>query len=184
VILFDEIEKAHPDVFNALLQVLDDGRLTDGQGRTVDFKNTVVILTSKHRLRGDRALEERRDLTDDERARLLSATALSALRLSSDRNSSTGWTRSSVFRRLGPDQLRAIVDLQLDRLAQRLSDRGDPSHRHRRSQGPAGEVGFDPQFGARPLKGTIQRPAREPARGASAGRRLSARLHAGGRSRG
>jgi len=162
VILFDEIEKAHPDVFNALLQVLDDGRLTDGQGRTVDFKNTVVILTSNIGSAEIAALEERRDLTDDERARLLSATALSALRAQFRPEFLNRLDEIVVFRRLGPDQLRAIVDLQLDRLAQRLSDREIRLTVTDEAKDLLAEVGFDPQFGARPLKRTIQRLLENP----------------------
>jgi len=157
VILFDEIEKAHPDVFNALLQVLDDGRLTDGQGRTVDFKNTVVILTSNIGSAEIAALEERRGLTDDERASLLSATALAALRAQFRPEFVNRLDEIVVFRRLGPDQLRAIVDLQLDRLAQRLSDREIRLTVTEDAKDLLAEVGFDPQFGARPLKRTIQR---------------------------
>ncbi len=162
VILFDEIEKAHPAVFNALLQVLDDGRLTDGQGRTVDFKNTVVILTSNIGSAEIAALEERRDLTDDERARLLSATALSALRAQFRPEFLNRLDEIVVFRRLGPDQLRAIVDLQLDRLAQRLSDREIRLTVTDEAKDLLAEVGFDPQFGARPLKRTIQRLLENP----------------------
>ncbi len=157
VILFDEIEKAHPDVFNALLQVLDDGRLTDGQGRTVDFKNTVVILTSNIGSAEIAALEERRDLTDDDRARHLQATALAALRAQFRPEFVNRLDEIVVFRRLGPEELRAIVDLQLNRLAQRLSDREIRLTVTDEAKDLLAEVGFDPQFGARPLKRAIQR---------------------------
>jgi ATP-dependent Clp protease ATP-binding subunit ClpB len=162
VILFDEIEKAHPDVFNTLLQVLDDGRLTDGQGRTVDFKNTVVIATSNLGSAELSAIEERRDLSDAERADQIQETALTALR---------GYFRPEflnrldevvVYRRLAREQIRTIVDIQLRRLTARLANRELGFEITDAAKDLIANVGYDPQFGARPLKRAIQRMLEDP----------------------
>ncbi|MBN2192765.1 MAG: ATP-dependent chaperone ClpB [Polyangiaceae bacterium] len=157
VILFDEIEKAHSDVFNSLLQVLDDGRLTDGQGRTVDFKNTVVILTSNIGSGEIAALEERHDLTEAGRAELLQSTALAALRAQFRPEFVNRLDEIVVYRRLGQTEIRAIVDIQLDLVAHRLADREIDLVATDAAKEFLAEVGFDPQFGARPLKRAIQR---------------------------
>ncbi len=157
VILFDEIEKAHPDVFNSLLQVLDDGRLTDGQGRTVDFKNTVIILTSNIGSADIAALEERDDLDDEERAKLLQETATNALRLQFRPEFVNRLDEIVIYRRLGREQIRSIVDIQLGLLAQRLREREFELEVATNAKDYLAEVGFDPQFGARPLKRAIQR---------------------------
>ncbi len=162
VVLFDEIEKAHPDVFNALLQILDDGRLTDGHGRTVDFRNTVIILTSNIASSEIAALEERRDLSDGERAELLQKTGLEALRLHFRPEFLNRLDEIVVYRRLGRDQIRAIVDLQLRQLGARLAARQLALRVDDGARELLASVGFDPQFGARPLKRAIQRYVEDP----------------------
>src|SRR5690606_20373720 len=123
VVLFDEIEKAHPDVFNTLLQVLDDGRLTDGQGRTVDFKNTVIILTSNVGSAELALIEERRDLGEKEMEAKLQEAAMAALRQQFRPEFLNRLDEIVVYRRLNREQLRTIVDVQLDRLRKRLEAR-------------------------------------------------------------
>lgn len=162
VVLFDEIEKAHPDVFNTLLQVLDDGRLTDGQGRTVDFKNTVVILTSNLGSAEMAAVEERRDLTDDEKQRRLNEAAHEALRTQFRPEFLNRLDESVVFRRLGREQIRTIVDVQLLRLSARLKLRGLSLAVTEAAKDAIAAQGFDPQYGARPLKRAIQRLVENP----------------------
>jgi ATP-dependent Clp protease ATP-binding subunit ClpB len=162
VVLFDEIEKAHPDVFNALLQILDDGRLTDGHGRTVDFRNTVIILTSNIASTEIAALEERRDLGEAERAELLQKTGLEALRQHFRPEFLNRLDEIVVYRHLGRDQIRAIVDLQLNHLAARLGARQLALRVDDSARELLAAVGFDPQFGARPLKRAIQRHLEDP----------------------
>jgi ATP-dependent Clp protease ATP-binding subunit ClpB len=157
VVLFDEIEKAHPDVFNTLLQILDDGRLTDGHGRTVDFKNTVIILTSNLGSAEIAALQERRDLDEGRRQELLHTTAMAALHSSFRPEFLNRLDEIVVFGRLGQEQIRSIVDIQLARLAERLAARGLFFEATPEARDYLAEVGFDPQFGARPLKRAIQR---------------------------
>ncbi len=157
VILFDEIEKAHPDVFNTLLQLLDDGRLTDGQGRTVDFTNTVIVLTSNIGSAEIAALEERSDLDDEQRAMLLQETAQNALRMQFRPEFINRLDEVVVYRRLGRDQIRSIVDIQLALLAARLRERELDLELSPAAKDYLAQVGFDPQFGARPLKRAIQR---------------------------
>ncbi|MBX3273354.1 MAG: ATP-dependent chaperone ClpB [Sandaracinaceae bacterium] len=148
VVLFDEVEKAHPDVWNTLLQVLDDGRLTDGQGRTVDFRNTVIILTSNvgshHIMR-----------LDDEAA--IERAVMEDLRASFRPEFLNRLDETVVFHRLGREHLRSIVDIQLERFRSRLADREIGLEISDDAKDFLGEVGFDPQFGARPLKRAIQR---------------------------
>jgi ATP-dependent Clp protease ATP-binding subunit ClpB len=151
VILFDEIEKAHPDVFNVLLQVLDDGRLTDGQGRTVDFKNTVVILTSNVGSAELAQLEERRDLDAAAREELSRVVALDALRRVFRPEFINRLDEIVVYHRLGRDQIRRIVDIQLQRLHGRLAQRELSLAISEEAKDYLGELGWDPQFGARPL---------------------------------
>ncbi len=157
VLLFDEIEKAHPDVFNTLLQLLDDGRLTDGQGRTVDFRNTVVILTSNIGTAELTAIEERRDLTEEERSELERKVAMEALRRHFRPEFINRLDEIVVFGRLERDELRRIVDIQLAQLAQRLAQRELGLVVTEPAKDMLAEVGWDPQFGARPLKRAIQR---------------------------
>jgi ATP-dependent Clp protease ATP-binding subunit ClpB len=147
VILFDEIEKAHPDVFNVLLQLLDEGRLTDGQGRTVDFRNTIIIMTSN--IGSQMILEaENIEAIGDEIRQLLRATFKPEFLNRLD--------EVITFNRLGKDQIRKIVELEIERVARRISERKitldiDPS-----AVDLLAEKGFDPAFGARPLKRTVQ----------------------------
>jgi ATP-dependent Clp protease ATP-binding subunit ClpB len=157
VVLFDEIEKAHPDVFNVLLQVLDDGRLTDGQGRTVDFKNTVVVLTSNIGSAELAALEERRDLDASGREEAARVVAMDALRRSFRPEFINRLDEIVVFHRLGREQLRRIVDIQLGRLRERLAQRELSLVITEAAKDYLGEVGWDPQFGARPLGRAIRK---------------------------
>jgi ATP-dependent Clp protease ATP-binding subunit ClpB len=157
VILFDEVEKAHPDVFNTLLQLLDDGRLTDGQGRTVDFKNTVIILTSNLGTAELAALEERRDLDTDEKERLSQKVVNDALRTHFRPEFLNRLDEVVVFSRLGREQIRSIVDIQLGDLAARLRRRELGLDVSEAAKELLGELGWDPQYGARPLKRAIQR---------------------------
>ncbi len=157
VVLFDEVEKAHPDVFNVLLQVLDDGRLTDGQGRTVDFSNTLIILTSNlgsqflSSLDDGQPVEERRAAGDGSGARRISA-----------RSSSTGWTRSSCSTGLSPEHMAPIVDIQVGRVQKLLKDRKITLDLTDAARRWLGRVGYDPVYGARPLKRAVQRYLQDP----------------------
>ncbi len=148
VILFDEVEKAHPDVWNTLLQVLDDGRLTDGQGRTVDFRNTVIILTSNV---GSQHIMQ---LDDDEE---IERAVMNDLRASFRPEFLNRLDESVVFHRLDQEDLRAIVEIQLQRFRARLADREITLEITDAAKDYLAEVGYDPTFGARPLKRAIQR---------------------------
>jgi ATP-dependent Clp protease ATP-binding subunit ClpB len=148
VLLFDEIEKAHPDVWNVLLQVLDDGRLTDGQGRTVDFKNTVIILTSNIGSHHIMQLENEEQMRD---------AVMGDLRAHFRPEFLNRLDEIVVFHRLGREHLRRIVDIQLDRFAARLAERDIQLEVTDSARDFLGEVGYDPTFGARPLKRAIQR---------------------------
>ncbi len=162
VVLFDEVEKAHPDVFNVLLQVLDEGRLTDGQGRTVDFKNTVMILTSNLGSAELAAVEERRDIEDDEKQRRLDEAAHEALRTQFRPEFINRLDEAVVYRRLGREQVRRIVDVQLARLSSRLKKRQLEISVSEAAKDALAAQGFDPQYGARPLKRAIQRGLENP----------------------
>jgi ATP-dependent Clp protease ATP-binding subunit ClpB len=159
VILFDEVEKAHPDVFNVFLQILDDGRLTDGQGHTVDFKNTIVIMTSNigsHRILDYKGSFEGADYA------IMRATVLDELRQHFRPEFLNRVDEIIVFHALDEDELLKIVDLQMKRLRDRLADRritlvlSDAAKRH------IVKVGYDPHYGARPLKRTIQKELETP----------------------
>jgi len=153
VILLDEIEKAHADVFNVLLQVLDDGRLTDGQGRTVDFTNAVLIMTSNlgsEFIQGDLAEEVIRD------------RVLAAVRGHFRPEFLNRVDEMVVFMRLTREQLREIVDLQLDALHQRLLSRRIELVVSDAAKNLLAAEGFDPVFGARPLKRVIQKRLADP----------------------
>ncbi len=147
VILFDEIEKAHPDVFNVLLQLFDEGRLTDGQGRLVDFKNTLIILTSNI---GSDIIQAAADISKirPEIDALMKATFKPEFLNRID--------ETIVFNRLGPQEIRKIVDIQLGFLERRLKEQKVTLSVSDRARARLGELGYDPQFGARPLKRTIQ----------------------------
>jgi ATP-dependent Clp protease ATP-binding subunit ClpB len=149
VILLDEIEKAHPDVFNVLLQVLDDGRLTDGQGRTVDFRNTVVIMTSNL---GSQTIQE---MAGKDYGRMKAAVLESV----SEHFRPEFINRIDeivVFHPLGRSEIRKIVDIQIDGLRQRLAERELHLVLEDAALDRLGEAGFDPVYGARPLKRAIQ----------------------------
>jgi ATP-dependent Clp protease ATP-binding subunit ClpB len=162
VVLFDEVEKAHPDVFNILLQLLDDGRITDGQGRTVDFTNTVIMLTSNAAASELEQLESEvadDDATFGKRARDVATAALRGLFRPEFLNR---LDEIIVYRRLRRDEVRKIVDIQLAALNRRLERRdlslvaSDPAKDY------LANVGFDPEFGARPLKRAIQSHLEDP----------------------
>ena len=150
VILFDEIEKAHPDIFNVLLQVLDEGQLTDGQGRRVDFRNTIILLTSNI---GSEHLLALAEHEDSEKARdQVMADVASMFRPEFINR----LDRALLFRRLSRDDMAAIVDLQLKDLSHRLHDQHIEIDVTDDARLWLGDQGYDPQFGARPLKRVIQ----------------------------
>jgi ATP-dependent Clp protease ATP-binding subunit ClpB len=156
VVLFDEIEKAHPDVFNILLQVLDDGRLTDGKGRTVGFRNTVLIMTSN--VASDLIQEmARRGESKDLRDKLMEA-----LRRTFRPEFLNRIDEVVLFHALGPEQIEQIVEIQLKDLRRRLSERKITVELTEEARKTLAERGYDPVFGARPLKRTIQRMIENP----------------------
>jgi ATP-dependent Clp protease ATP-binding subunit ClpB len=157
VVLFDEVEKAHPDVFNTLLQLLDDGRLTDGQGRTVDFKNTVVILTSNIGTSELAAIEERPGLSAEEREKASQKAVQDALHAHFRPEFLNRLDEVVVYHRLDRSQLRDIVDIQLSYLVSRLAKRDLGFQISDAAKEFLAEAGWDPQFGARPLKRAIQK---------------------------
>lgn len=150
VVLFDEVEKAHPDVFNILLQVLDDGRLTDGQGRTVDFSNTVLIMTSNLGAEHLIALMEDQDVED---AR---ANVMESVRAAFRPEFLNRLDEILLFRRLGREQISGIIDIQLQYLRNLLSDRRIELNVSDETKQLLGDKGYDPAYGARPLKRVIQ----------------------------
>jgi ATP-dependent Clp protease ATP-binding subunit ClpB len=161
VVLFDEVEKAHPDVWNVLLQVLDDGRLTDGQGRTVDFKNTVIILTSNVGTAQAAAIEER--LGDDpKKEELVREAVLDEVRQHFRPEFLNRLDEIVVFHRLRRDELGRIVEIQLRHLQARLLRRDLRLEVDDAAKGRLGDLGWDPQYGARPLKRAIQRHLEDP----------------------
>ena len=153
VVLFDEIEKAHPDVFNVLLQLLDDGRLTDGQGRLVDFKNVIVIMTSNV---GSDLILEAKDMDEVRKGVDL------LLRGSFKPEFLNRIDETVVFERLGKDRILAIVDIQLELLAARLAERKIIVEATKAAKALLAEEGYDPHYGARPLKRTIQALVQNP----------------------
>ena len=155
VVLFDEIEKAHPDVFNILLQILDDGRLTDGQGRTVDFRNTVIIMTSNL---GSQIIQEMAGRPFEE----VRESVLAVLRDHFRPEFLNRVDEVIVFRPLTQEQLGAIVDIQLKRLEKRLADRHIQLVVTDAGRKLLAQRGWDPVYGARPLKRTIQRVVQDP----------------------
>jgi ATP-dependent Clp protease ATP-binding subunit ClpB len=156
VVLFDEVEKAHPDVFNVLLQVLDDGRLTDGQGRTVDFKQTLIILTSNL---GARALSELPEGVDASGAK---AEVMEAVRQHFRPEFLNRLDEQIIFDRLNRADMSGIVEIQLHRLEARLAARKIILDLDDTAKAWLAEEGFDPVFGARPLKRVIQRQLQDP----------------------
>jgi ATP-dependent Clp protease ATP-binding subunit ClpB len=153
VILFDEIEKAHSDVFNVLLQVLDDGRITDGQGRTVDFRNTVIILTSNI---GSQFI------LNEENAEQREAKVLEALRGHFRPEFLNRIDETIIFDRLKREEITSIVDIQLNRLRQRLAKQGLALALSSDAKEYLGNQGYDPTYGARPLKRAIQHHLLDP----------------------
>jgi ATP-dependent Clp protease ATP-binding subunit ClpB len=156
VVLFDEVEKAHPDVFNVLLQVLDDGRLTDGQGRTVDFKQTLIILTSNL---GARALSELPEGVDTSGAK---AEVMEAVRQHFRPEFLNRLDEQIIFDRLNRADMSGIVEIQLRRLEARLAARKIALDLDATAKAWLAEEGYDPVFGARPLKRVIQRQLQDP----------------------
>ncbi len=154
VLLFDEIEKAHPDVFNVLLQLLDDGRLTDGQGRTVDFKNTIVIMTSN--IGSQRILQYKGSFVGEVYDRMKNAV-LEEMRHHFRPEFLNRVDEIIVFHALSEEHLKKIVDIQLSRLRKRLEERHIRLELSDRARKHLVEVGFDPSYGARPLRRTIQK---------------------------
>ena len=155
VILLDEVEKAHHDVFNILLQVLDDGRLTDGQGRTVDFRNTVVIMTSN--LGSDLIQGNQEESYDDMKALVMSVVSQHFRPEFINRIDET-----VVFHPLNKDNIRAIAEIQLKRLINRMESRGYVLHFTDSTLNFISEIGYDPIYGARPLKRAIQQEIENP----------------------
>jgi ATP-dependent Clp protease ATP-binding subunit ClpB len=156
VILLDEIEKAHPDVFNVLLQVLDDGRLTDGQGRTVDFRNTVVIMTSNL---GSQVIQEMAGERNYER---MKAAVLEIVGGHFRPEFVNRIDEIVVFHPLGRGEIRRIVDIQVGYLKKRLAERDVGLELDDAARDRLGEAGFDPVYGARPLKRAIQQQLENP----------------------
>ena len=157
VVLFDEIEKAHPDIWNTLLQVLDDGRLTDGQGHTVDFKNTIIILTSNLGTPAAAAIEESTKLPPEDKAELVRRAVLEEVRKQFRPEFLNRLDDLTVFRRLSREQMTTIVDIQLKLFEKRLARRGLGLTISAQAKDFLVEQGWDPQYGARPLKRAIQR---------------------------
>jgi len=153
VVLFDEIEKAHPEVFNVFLQILDDGRLTDGQGRIVDFKNVIIIMTSN--IGSDLILEE-------ENTASIRDSLLELLKRSFRPEFLNRIDETVIFNRLGKNEIGKIVDIQLDRLARRLAERKITLNTSGAAKIFLAERGYDPMYGARPLKRTIQSELENP----------------------
>ncbi|GHU10216.1 chaperone protein ClpB [Spirochaetia bacterium] len=147
VILFDEIEKAHPEVFNVFLQILDDGRLTDGQGRAVDFKNTIIVQTSNL---GSDLILEAKDSKD------IKEPLMELLKRSFRPEFLNRIDETVIFNRLGREEIGRIVDIQLKRLEERLAERKISLTLTKNAKEFLAERGYDPMFGARPLKRTIQ----------------------------
>ncbi len=156
VVLFDEVEKAHPDVFNVLLQVLDDGVLTDGQGRTVDFKQTLIILTSNLGAQALSQLPDGADASDAKR------DVMDAVRAHFRPEFLNRLDETIIFDRLGREDMDGIVDIQMARLLKRLAGRKIALELDADARKWLADEGYDPVFGARPLKRVIQRALQDP----------------------
>jgi len=164
VVLFDEIEKAHPDVWNALLQILDDGRLTDGQGHTVDFRNTVIIMTSNigtqyARKGGALGFRVEEDRDDEQRMR---GQIEDALKKTFRPEFLNRIDEVIIFHLLTKEQVKEIVELQMKEISQRLKEQGITIELTEAARGWLAEKGYDPNFGARPLQRTLQRQVESP----------------------
>jgi ATP-dependent Clp protease ATP-binding subunit ClpB len=156
VVLFDEVEKAHSDVFNVLLQVLDDGRLTDGQGRTVDFRNTVIVMTSNL---GSEVIQQ---LAGEEHYARMKQAVMEIVGQHFRPEFINRVDDVVVFHPLGREQIRRIVELQIAHLRQRLAERELDLVLDVAALDRLGEAGFDPVYGARPLKRAIQQQLENP----------------------
>ncbi|MGY0835398.1 ATP-dependent chaperone ClpB [Azospirillum argentinense] len=156
VILFDEVEKAHPDVFNVLLQVLDDGRLTDGQGRTVDFRNTLIVMTS------NLGSEYLATLGEDQDVDTVRAEVMEAVRAAFRPEFLNRLDEILIFRRLSREDMSGIVDIQFRRLQRLLDDRKLVLEVDDAAKRWLADAGYDPVYGARPLKRVIQRELQNP----------------------
>jgi ATP-dependent Clp protease ATP-binding subunit ClpB len=156
VVLFDEVEKAHGDVFNILLQVLDDGRLTDGQGRTVDFTNTIIILTSNL---GSQYLTS---LADDEDVEKVEPQVMEVVRSHFRPEFLNRLDEIILFHRLGQEHMGPIVEIQVARVGKLLHDRKIRLELTDGARAWLGRVGYDPVYGARPLKRAVQRYLQDP----------------------
>jgi ATP-dependent Clp protease ATP-binding subunit ClpB len=156
VVLFDEVEKAHPDVFNVLLQVLDDGRLTDGQGRTVDFRNTLIIMTS------NLGAEFLVSLGESEGVDVACADVMAAVRAAFRPEFLNRIDEIVLFQRLKRADMGAIVDIQLARLKKLIEDRKITLELDASARDWLAEKGYDPAYGARPLKRVIQKNVQDP----------------------
>jgi ATP-dependent Clp protease ATP-binding subunit ClpC len=164
VILFDEVEKAHPEVWNALLQVLDDGRLTDGQGHTVDFRNTVLIMTSNI---GTRHFDEARSLgflqqEDEGKFEAARKAILQDLKRTFRPEFLNRIDEVIVFKPLDRETMLKIVDLQLGRLSERMEEQGISLKWTEEARRWLADKGYVPQFGARPLRRVIQKSVESP----------------------
>ncbi|NLC20403.1 MAG: AAA domain-containing protein, partial [Halomonadaceae bacterium] len=157
VVLLDEVEKAHPDVFNILLQVLEDGRLTDGQGRTVDFRNTVIVMTSNM---GSDIIQQMGG--DEERYTEMKEAVMAAVGMHFRPELINRIDEVVVFHPLAQGQIEAIAGIQLDRLRERLAEHDLQLEVSAAALAQLAEVGFDPVFGARPLKRAIQSRIENP----------------------
>jgi ATP-dependent Clp protease ATP-binding subunit ClpB len=169
VVLFDEVEKAHGDVFNVLLQVLDDGRLTDGQGRTVDFTNTIIILTSNL---GSQYLAS---LGEDENPTNVEAQVMEVVRGHFRPEFLNRLDEIILFHRLSASHMGPIVDIQIQRLQKLLEDRKIKLELTDAARAWLGRVGYDPVYGARPLKRAVQKYLQDPL----ADEILAGRIHDG-----
>src|SRR5207344_294737 len=159
VVLFEEIEKAHADVFNVLLQILDDGRLTDGQGRTVNFKNTIVIMTSN--IGSQRILQYKGSFIGEVYDRMKDAV-LEEMRHHFRPEFLNRVDETIVFHSLSEEHLKQIVEIQLGRLRARLADRHITLQLTDAARVNLVRTGYDPQYGARPLKRAIQKKIETP----------------------
>ena len=156
VVLFDEVEKAHSDVFNVLLQVLDDGRLTDGQGRRVDFSNTLIILTSNL---GSQYLA---NMDDDQKVEDVEPQVMDVVRGHFRPEFLNRLDEIILFHRLGMEHMAPIVEIQVGRVQKLLSDRKITLDLTDAALRWLGRVGYDPVYGARPLKRAVQRYVQDP----------------------
>jgi ATP-dependent Clp protease ATP-binding subunit ClpB len=156
VILFDEVEKAHPDVFNVLLQVLDDGRLSDSHGHTVDFRNTLIVLTS------NLGSEYLANLPEDQPAEAARQQVMAVVRQAFRPEFLNRLDEIILFHRLGRDDMAGIVEIQIQRLAALLEDRKLTLELSDKAKRWLADAGYDPVYGARPLKRTLQKSLQDP----------------------